>query len=86
MKIGTRSHEADDRQQCTGKPRGKVVKSDNDGQDRQGNEQTRYSGVSHMAKSEEQLAKEAVAPLLNAQHFVKFTDGNLNADSRQKAD
>jgi hypothetical protein len=71
--------------QSTRKARGEVLESDYGGQDRQGNQQTRYTRLSQVVKGEEQLVEKAVASLLNAHYFTKFTDGNLNGDSRQKS-
>jgi hypothetical protein len=39
-----------------------------------------------MLKSEQELAEESVAALLDAEHLVKFAESNLNTDPRQKAD
>ena len=39
-----------------------------------------------MLKSEEELPEEAMTSFLDAEDFGKFTDGNLHAHARQKAD
>lgn len=85
MEIGAGRGQADDGEQSARKTRGKVFESDDDRQDRQGDIQTRQTRVSQVLESEEELAEEAVASLLDAEHSVKFTAGYLLANSRQKA-
>jgi membrane fusion protein (multidrug efflux system) len=43
-------------------------------------------GIWHVLKHEQELPEEAVPTLLDAEHFVKFTDGDLNAHAGQKSD
>ena len=43
-------------------------------------------GVVHVIEGRKELTEETVAPFFNAEHFVKFADGDLHTDSRQKAD
>jgi hypothetical protein len=38
-----------------------------------------------MSKSEQELADESLAALLDAEHLMKFAESNLNTDTRQKA-
>lgn len=72
--------------QGSGEAWGNDFEADKDNQNCQRDEQARQMRISQVLKSEKELAKKAMATLLDAEHFVKLTDGNLNTDSRQKAD